>query len=194
MPFTVKPPRSLNDIEETIQSYLHGSYMVELPYVIEKERTTQINDFIQNKLHRGEKWHNFYAWYLNSQSNNYENFMLEMLNYINLRVENIGETIKIFTAENIFNRFALIVGNEYKDELFRAGGEIKIGIYIDDCEDEYETCNTFEEAMNLLKELKEYNTKLSIKHCFCMENDISPIIYIMFGMNKKDILLSVKNI
>jgi len=64
------------------------------------------------------------------------------------------------------------------------GGEIRIGIYIDDCEDEYETCNTFEEAMNLLEELKEYNTKLSIKHCFCMDNDISPIVVYVWDAQK----------
>ena len=174
MPFTVKPPRSIKDIEETIQSYLYGSYMDYLPYVVEKERTKQINDFIRNTLQ--ENWHNFYAWYLNFHSDNYENFILEMLNYINIRVDNIGETIKIFTAENIFNQFALIVGNEYKDELFRFGGEIIFGIYIDDCDDEYDIRNTFEEAMNLLEELKESNTKLSIKHCFCMKNVIPPII------------------
>ena len=176
MPFPVKTPRSINDIEEFIQEYLFHSYMVDLPYAVEEERTKQINDFIRNTLHMGEKWHHFYAGYFSFYSD-YENFILEMLNYINLRVDNIGETIKNFTAENIFNRFALIVGNEYKDELFRAGGQFMFGVYIDDCDDEYESRDTFEEAMNLLEEFKEDNTKLSIKRHFCMKNDIPPVIY-----------------
>jgi hypothetical protein len=170
---------SIEEIKESIHNYLASSYAIELEYVAEKERIKQIDNFIREKLHMGEKWHKYYAWYSNWYSDKYKDFILEMLNYINERVDNIGETIKIFTTENIFNRFALIVGKEYKDVLFTNGGNIIFHIYIDDID--FDTRGDFDDAMELLEEIKEDHIlkghiQLSIKQRFYMKNDLSPIV------------------